>query len=119
MPSNPSGFYHVFNGLKYRIMEAAFSLYPKPFTANDISKLTGLESARISKALTHYHVHNLHYFRRLKIKSPDHCYRYVMNKKCKKTYIAFVRRIKSGLDLNLKKSTPLRWKHMQEHKIFR
>lgn len=89
-------------------MEAAFSLYPKPFTANDISKLTGLESARISKALTHYHVHNLHYFRRLKIKSPDHCYRYVMNKKCKKTYIAFVRRIKSGFDLNLKKSTPLK-----------
>src|SRR5664280_1309479 len=94
MHSNPSGFYHTFNGLKYRIIEAAFSLYPQPFTANDIARLTGLESARISKALTHYHVHDLHYFRRLKVKSPDQCYRYPLNKKGKKTYFSFVIRIK-------------------------
>lgn len=108
MPSNPTGYYHTFNTLKYRIMSAAFSLYPKPFTANDVARITGLESARISKALTHYHVHNLHYFRRLKVKAPDQCHRYILNKKGKKTYISLIRRIKLGFDLNLKKHTPIK-----------
>ena len=101
------GIAHGNNFLKFRILEALMWA-DKPLTTRDIEKITGVQRATISAAMSRYQKINkrsgkiitLPYIQRLEKKAPSGAYRYKITMKGIAAYVAYLQRIRRGVSLN-------------------
>lgn len=100
------GYAHKTNFLKFRILEALYKS-KEPLTTRDIERITGVQYATISAAMSRYqkiHKRNgttikLPYIQRLAKKGPDGLYRYKITKKGIEAYFQYLQRIRRGSSL--------------------
>jgi hypothetical protein len=102
------GVYHIFNMAKMRILEVANAHYPDTVSAKEIAHITGMEQNKVSRLLSYYHHHDYGYLRRMKKRNVDGSFKYKINKKGVKAYLALVLRVKQGFDLNLNRQVPIK-----------
>lgn len=100
---------HKFNFLKFLIMWVLFDS-DRPLTAKEIAEKIHVPAQNVSQALYSYHKHRYHYFRRLQPArgSGTNAYRYNINKRGVEYYLQYVKRVKLGFDLNLRRHVPRR-----------
>jgi hypothetical protein len=97
-PIDTTGFYHKYNFLKFRILEA-LAWSPKPMTTKEISDKIGVPFVRISVAIKTYLDKGIPYIQRLK-KKRCRAFRYKITKSGMKAYVEYLIRIERGLGLN-------------------
>lgn len=102
-----TGTYYLQNALKFRIMECLVKNRPKAMTCKEIEAETGIPAGNISRVMSHYDKYGYGYFKRLKVKHTK-AYRYKINKYGRQVYMKYLKRIKLGFDLNMKKRVPER-----------
>jgi hypothetical protein len=101
-----TGYYHKYNFLKFRIMEAALWHCGDEFTTRDIEAATGIPFTKVGDALLRWKKRGCGYFRVMPKRLPHGALRYKITKKGIEIYIRLLMRIKRGIDLNMLRPTP-------------
>lgn len=100
-----SGYYHIYNALKYRILHIMYQR-KVPLTAQQIADYLGIDRQRVSDTLYRWIKRKYKYVRRLENKANGgngKAFRYKINKYGIEALKMYSKRLKAGLDMNCKK----------------
>jgi hypothetical protein len=91
-PTGATGYYHKYNFLKFRILEA-LAWSTKPLTTRDISDKIGVPISKIQVAIANYRRKDIPYILRLQKKAEGktrRLYRYKITKSGMKAYYEYL-----------------------------